>query len=220
MDRGSICPRSSGQSAISLQCRRQSLDNMVTSTHFASAAGFYEASRSTRPKHFMCCRSGTHAASRHGRQKNCSTSFAVRPGTGASRWAGCCDGGEEAGQLKARMTVGERACDLYSIAEHVLVRLGFCLPVDVLRWLERRASRCAIKRMNIPREWLLEGADGFRSRGRDRHRLRLCAPEPESDRVLFRGRTGRIGASPAADGRPRVHTCGAVLALLSTGCAL
>ena len=50
-----------------------------------------------------------------------------------------------------------------SIAEQVIARLRAYLPLRLVRWLERQVSRCALRRMNLPRRWLVEGSDGFRA---------------------------------------------------------
>jgi hypothetical protein len=50
-----------------------------------------------------------------------------------------------------------------SFREQLLARLRSYLPVRIATWLDRQVSRRAIRRMNIPPEWLLEGPDGFRA---------------------------------------------------------
>ena len=82
----------------------------------------------------------------------------------------------------------------------------------MVRWLDRQLSKRALARMNLPREWLEKGPDGFRAEDGSilSSALRI---EPESDRVLLWS-SGRVGAPSAAHGRPRIHACRAVLALL------
>ena len=53
---------------------------------------------------------------------------------------------------------------MYSSAEHVLARLRAYLPVRMVRWLDRRLSKRALARMNLPPEWLREGPDGFKAK--------------------------------------------------------
>ena len=52
---------------------------------------------------------------------------------------------------------------MHSSAERVLARLRAYLPVRMLRGLDRQLSKRALARMNLPREWLQEGPDGFRA---------------------------------------------------------
>jgi len=52
---------------------------------------------------------------------------------------------------------------MYSLAEQVLTGVGPYSPVRLVRWIDRQVSRRALRRMNIPPEWLLKGPDGFRA---------------------------------------------------------
>ena len=52
---------------------------------------------------------------------------------------------------------------MHSSAERVLARLRAYLPVRMVRWLDRQLSKRALARMNLPREWLQEGPDGFQA---------------------------------------------------------
>jgi hypothetical protein len=51
---------------------------------------------------------------------------------------------------------------MHSLIEQVLARVASYLPARVVRWIDRQLSRRALRRINIPPEWLLEGPDGFR----------------------------------------------------------
>jgi hypothetical protein len=53
---------------------------------------------------------------------------------------------------------------MHSSAEQVLARLRAYLPVRMVRWLDRQLSKRALGRMDLPREWLMKGPDGFRAR--------------------------------------------------------
>ena len=86
------------------------------------------------------------------------------PDTAESRWADCSDSGRTvSADPHATLRGSERKYDMYSVAEQLLTRLRFCLPVRFVRWLDRQVSGRAIRRMDIPPEWLLEAPDGFRA---------------------------------------------------------
>lgn len=52
---------------------------------------------------------------------------------------------------------------MYSSVEQVMTRLRPYLLVRMVRWLDRQLSKRALARMNVPREWLRGGPDGFRA---------------------------------------------------------
>jgi hypothetical protein len=54
---------------------------------------------------------------------------------------------------------------MHSLIEQGLARVASYLPGRLVRWSDGQVSRRALRRMNIPPEWLLEGPDGFRPAG-------------------------------------------------------
>jgi hypothetical protein len=58
----------------------------------------------------------------------------------------------------------ERSYDMHSLIEHVLTRVARYLPGRLVEWIDGQVSRRALRRMNIPPEWLLERPDCFQTK--------------------------------------------------------
>ena len=53
---------------------------------------------------------------------------------------------------------------MHSLIEQVLARVASYLPGRLFRWIDGQLSRRALRRMNIPPEWLLERPDCFQAK--------------------------------------------------------